>query len=65
MLPVFTCARAIGNLWCICLGVSILGLEHWSKTLSETPVPSILIGNIFLSKALRNLSLTSKRLYKF
>ena len=24
VLPAFTCARAIGNLWTICLGVDIL-----------------------------------------
>ena len=24
LLPAFTCARAIGNLWTICLGVNIL-----------------------------------------
>ena len=57
-------ARAIGNLWSICLGVNILRLE-WSETLSEKPVPSIYIGNILLSKALRTLSLTSKSAYKF
>ena len=27
VLPVFTCARAIGNFWSICLGVSILRCE--------------------------------------
>ena len=30
VLPAFTCARTIGNLWSICLGVNILRLE-WSK----------------------------------
>ena len=38
---------------------------EWSETLSEKPVPSIFIGNILLSKALRTLSLPSKRAYKF
>ena len=33
ILPAFTCARAISNLWSICLGVSILKLE-WSETLA-------------------------------
>ena len=27
LLPAFTCARAIGNLWNICLGVNILSSE--------------------------------------
>ena len=56
----FTYVRAIDNLWSICLGVNILRLE-WP----EKPVPSIFIGNIFLSKTLRSLSLSLKRLYKF
>ena len=64
LLPAFICARAIGNLWCICLVVNIFRLE-WSETWSEKPVPSMFIGNILLSKAWRTLSLTSKRLYKF
>ena len=58
MLPALTCAIAIGNLWCICLGVNILRLE-WSETLSEKPVSSIFIENILLSKALKTLSLPS------
>ena len=58
MLPALTYAIAIGNLWCICLGVNILRLE-WSETLSEKPVPSIFIENILLSKALKTLSLPS------
>ena len=56
VLPAFTCARTIGDLGNICLRVNILRLE-WSKTLSEKPAPSIFIGNILLSKALRTLSL--------
>ena len=56
VLPAFTCARTIGDLWNICLRVNILRLE-WSKTLSEKPAPSVFIGNILLSKALRTLSL--------
>ena len=63
VLTVFTCARAINNLWSIYLGVNILGLE-WSETMSEKTVPSIFIGNILLSEALKNISLPSKRLYK-
>ena len=43
MLPCFTCARAIGNLSSMCLGVDILRLEM-SK--SEKSVPSVL-KNIF------------------
>ena len=36
VLPIFTCAKAIGNLWSICLGVNILCCVN-SKTLrSET-----------------------------
>ena len=43
MLPAFTSARAIGNLWSICLGVNIL-----------SPSPFVaFIGNIPLLKALR------------
>ena len=57
VLLAFTCARAIGNLWSICLGVNILRLE-WS--FSEKPVPSIFIGNILVSKALKTLYLPSK-----
>ena len=58
MLPAFTL------LWGICLGVNTFRLEC-SESLSEKPVPSIFIGNILLSKALRTLSLPSKGLYKF
>ena len=43
MLPAFTCAKAIGNLWSICLGVNIF-----------TPFLYVtFIGNILLLKALR------------
>ena len=45
MLPSFTCARAIGNLRNICLGLNILRLQ-WSVTFSEKPVFSIFFGNI-------------------
>ena len=62
MLPAFTCARAIGNLWRICLG-DVLRLDL-SKTLSEKHVPSIFIGSLPLSKASRTLSLQSKSAYK-
>ena len=63
VLTAFTCARAISNLWSICLGVNILRLE-WSETMSEKTVPSIFIGNILLSEALKNLSLPTKIFYK-
>ena len=63
IVPVFTCVRAIGNLLSICLKDNILRLE-WSETLPEKPVSSVFIENILLSKALRTLSLTSKRSYK-
>ena len=56
VLSAFTCVRAIGNLWSICLGVNILRLE-WSGTFYEKPLSSIFIRNILLSKALRTLSL--------
>ena len=59
VLPIFICARAIGNLWSISQGVSVLRLE-WSKTLSEKPVPLVFIGNILLSKASRTLSASTK-----
>ena len=68
----FTYVRAIDNFWSICLGVNILRLEWPEKPVNilrlewpEKPVPSIFIGNILLSKALRSLSLSLKRLYKF
>ena len=38
VLTAFTCARAIGDPWSICLGVNILRLE-WSEPFSEKPVP--------------------------
>ena len=50
VLSVFTCARAIGNLWNICLGVTIL---------------FIFAGNILLSKTSRTLHLPSKNVYRF
>ena len=37
---------------------------EWYETLPEKPVPSILIGNILLSKASRTLSLPLKNAYK-
>ena len=64
VLLAFTCARAIGNLWSICLGVTILKLK-WSETLSEKPVHLILIGNNLLSKAVRTLSLPPKKIISF
>ena len=64
VLPGFTCTSAIGNHGSVYLGVNVLRLK-WSETLSEKPLPSIFIGNILLSKALRTLSLPSKRLYTF
>ena len=63
-LPAFSCARATGDLWSICLGVNILRLE-WSETLYEKPVSLNFIGNILLSKTSRTVSLPSKILCKF
>ena len=54
VLPGFTCTSAIGNHGSVYLGVNVLRLR-WSETLSEKPLPSIFIGNILLSKALRTL----------
>ena len=62
LLPAFTCASAIGNLWSIYLGVSILSSE-WLDF--KMPVPLDFIGNILLSNASRTFSLPSKILYKF
>ena len=45
VLPAFICARAIGNLWSISLGVNILGLEC-----SEKHVPLIFIGTFCYQK---------------
>ena len=42
VLPAFTCARAIGNLWSTCFGVNILRIE-WSEIFSEKPVPYFLL----------------------
>ena len=57
MLLAFTCERAMGNLWSICLWVNILRLESPEKLVSLA-----FIGNVLLSKALRSLSLHLKRL---
>ena len=51
MLPVFTCARAIGNVWSICLGVNFL--SHVANS-ERRPFPCVpFIGNILLLKELR------------
>ena len=60
LLPAFTCARATGNLWSICLGVNILSLE-WSGF--KMPAPLDFVKNILLSKASRIFSLPSQNLY--
>ena len=62
LLPAFTYARAIGNLWSICLGVNILSLE---RSVFKIPKPLDFIENILLSKPSRIISLASKKLYKF
>ena len=54
VLPAFTCARAIGSLRSICLGVNILSSVAKSK---GCPLPCVdVIGNIPPLKALRNNS---------
>ena len=51
MLPDFTCARAIGNLWSICLGDNTFTCPAKSE---GRPFPCVpVIGNIPLLKALR------------
>ena len=60
LLRAFTCARGIGNLWSICLGDNILGLE---RSGFKMPEPLDFIENILLSKASRIFSLPSKKLY--
>ena len=65
----FTCARAIGSFWSICVGLNIFWFE-WSETLScvarsEKPVPWIFIGNILLLKTSITFSPPSKNAYKF
>ena len=62
LLPAFTCAIAIGNLWSIYLGVSTLRLE-WSRF--KMPARLGFVKNILISKASGIFSLTSKKLYKF
>ena len=61
-MPAFTYARAIDNLWNICLCVNILSLE-WLRF--KMPAPLDFIQNILLSKASRIFSLPSKKLRKF
>ena len=51
MLPVFICARAIGNIWSICLGVNILSCLAKPEGLSS-PFAAF-IGNIPLLNTLR------------
>ena len=62
LLPAVTCARAIGNLWSICLGINILSLD-W--LVFKMPEPLDFIINILLATALRTFSLPSKKLSKF
>ena len=51
VLPVFACARAIGHVWGICLGVNILSQVAKSE---RRPFPCVpFIGNILLLKELR------------
>ena len=51
MLPVFACARAIGHVWGICLGVNILSQVAKSE---RRPFPCVpFIRNILLLKELR------------
>ena len=50
MLPDFTCARAIGNFWNICLGVRILSRVAKSER-SRLPCVDF-IGNISLLEVL-------------
>ena len=54
VLPAFTCARAIGNLSSICLGVNIL--SHVAKSERRPSPCAAFIGNIILLKALRVVS---------
>ena len=64
VLPACTYAKAISNIWIICLEVNILTLD-WSHNFSEKPIPSISIGNILLWKAPEPFSLSLKNVYKF
>ena len=61
LLPAFTYARAIGNLWSICLGVSILSLE-WSKF--EKTCTYIFYWKYFTFKSIRNSFSTIKKYIK-
>ena len=45
VLPAFTCARAIGNLWCICLGVNILSPSPFVAFIGNTPLLKTLTVN--------------------
>ena len=73
ILPAFTCARAIGNLCSLYLGISILRQERCSRSktvavwsnISRRPVLSIgLIGNILLSKPLKTISVPAKNAHR-
>ena len=59
LLLAFTCARAIANLWSICLGVSTLSLQ-WSGF--KMPAPLDFVKNILLSKVSKIVSLPSKKI---
>ena len=61
LLPAFTYARAIGNLWSICLGVSILSLE-WSKF--EKTCTYIFYWKYFTFKSIGNSFSTIKKYIK-
>ena len=72
VLSAFTCARAIGNLWSICLGGNILNCL-WSETLateanvSGQPFPIVCcpFENILLSKTLRTFYLPLRSIIAF
>ena len=67
VLPAFTWANAIGNLWSICLGVNILSCL-WLKTLSKRlliPFHCFPFGNFPLSKALRSFCFPLRNIIAF
>ena len=78
VLPAFTCASAIGNLWRICLGVNILS-SFWSEALRlETlatwptqsvilvsPFPSFHFASVSLSKVLRTFCVQLRSIIAF
>ena len=74
VLPNFTCASAVGNFYCICLGLNILRCpaksEGSNTSATRAKIPRLLVlsigcnGNTSLLKAFRTISLSSKSVFR-